>query len=201
VVNASAYRAFLLTSAAIVFDRDDWRETAEKNINFVLQAQRDDGSWPYAVDGVRGFVDHFHTCFVMKALAKVERLTGHEGCTKALEAGVDYYVRNLFDDEGLPKPFSEAPRMTVYRQELYDCAEAINIGVVLKGRFKALDERLGTTVNDILGRWQRKNGSFRSRRLIAGWDNVPMHRWAQSQLFRSLCQLKYVETTGSLLVH
>jgi hypothetical protein len=22
-----------------------------------------------------------------------------------------------------------------------------------------------------------------------GWDNVPMHRWAQSQIFRSLCFL------------
>jgi len=201
VVNASAYRAFLLTSAAITFDRDDWREKARRNVNFVLQAQRDDGSWPYAVDGVRPFVDHFHTCFVMKALAKIEHLTGNKGCTDALEAGVEYYVKNLFDENGTPRPFSEAPRMTVYKQELYDCAEAINIGVLLKGRFAALDDRLGTTLNDILGRWQRRNGSFRSRRLIAGWDNVPMHRWAQSQLFRSLCLLKYLETTGSLLVH
>ena len=201
VVNASAYRGFLLTSAAQVFDRDDWREAAQRNVNFVLQAQRDDGSWPYAVDGVRDFVDHFHTCFVMKALAKIERLTGDKRCTQALEAGVEYYVRKLFDEEGLPRPFSEAPRLTVYKQELYDCAEAINLSVILKGRFAALDDRLQTTVSDILGRWQRRDGSFRSRRLIAGWDNVPMHRWAQSQLFRSLCQLKYVETTGSLLIH
>lgn len=201
VVNASAYRGFLLTSASILFDRADWRETAERNVNFVLGAQRPDGSWPYAVDGVRDFVDHFHTCFVLKALAKVERLTGHRGCTQAIEAGVDYYVRNLFDADGLPKPFSNAPRLTVYRQELYDCAESINLGSLLSGRFKPLDERLETTVRDILGRWQRPDGSFRSRRLIAGWDNVPMHRWAQSQLFRSLCQLRYVATNDSPLVH
>jgi len=30
------------------------------------------------------------------------------------------------------------------------------------------------------------DGSFRSRKLIFSWDNVPMHRWAQSQMFRSL---------------
>ena len=36
-------------------------------------------------------------------------------------------------------------------------------------------------------------GAFRSRKLIIGWDNVPMHRWAQSQLFRSLCLLLYNE--------
>jgi hypothetical protein len=25
-----------------------------------------------------------------------------------------------------------------------------------------------------------------TRKLILGWDNVPMHRWAQSQMFRAL---------------
>jgi hypothetical protein len=27
--------------------------------------------------------------------------------------------------------------------------------------------------------------------LLLGWDNVPMHRWAQAQLFRSLCFLLF----------
>ena len=44
-------------------------------------------------------------------------------------------------------------------------------------------------VADLLARWRKSDGSFRSRRLMLGWDNVPMHRWAQAQLFRSLCLL------------
>ena len=35
----------------------------------------------------------------------------------------------------------------------------------------------------------KPDGSFRTRQLLLGWDNVPMHRWAQAQLFRSLCCL------------
>lgn len=189
VINASAYRAFLLTSAAIQFGRDDYRRIAERNLNFVLTSQQSDGSWFYASDEVRDFVDHFHTCFVLKALAKIEALTGHEGCRKAIEAGVAYYARHLFDDNGLPKPFSRAPRLTVYRQELYDYAECINLGALLRGRFPELDERLRTTLDDLLAHWVKPDGSFRSRRLLLGWDNVPMHRWAQAQLFRSLCFL------------
>ena len=189
VINASAYRAFLLTSAAIQFGRDDYRRIAERNLNFVLRAQRPDGSWFYASDEVRDFVDHFHTCFVLKALAKIEDLVGHEGCRKAIRAGVIYYVRHLLDDNGLPKPFSRSPRLTVYRQELYDYAECINLGVLLRGRFPELDERLKTTLDDLLAHWVKRDGSFRSRRLLLGWDNVPMHRWAQAQLFRSLCFL------------
>ena len=110
---------------------------AERNLNFVLENQNPDGSWYYAMDGVRDFVDHFHTCFVMKALAKIHALTGHEACEDALAKGVKYYLNNLFDADGLPKPFSKAPRLTVYKRELYDCAECINLCLLLRDRVSA----------------------------------------------------------------
>jgi hypothetical protein len=189
VVNANAYRAFLLMRAAEDFSDERFRKVAERNLNFVLECQNSDGSWYYANDGKRLFIDHFHTCFVLKALVKIEQMTGHRGCTEAIERGVQYYVGNLFDRDGLPKPFSRRPRLTVYRRELYDYAECINLAVLLKGRFPRLDSYLSVVLNDILNVWQRQDGSFRSRRLLLGWDTTPMHRWAQSQLFRSLCLL------------
>jgi hypothetical protein len=155
-------------------------------LNFVLENQNPDGSWYYAMDGVRDFVDHFHTCFVMKALAKIHALTGYEGCDRALTRGVEYYLRNLFDEEGLPKPFSRAPRLTVYKRELYDCAECINLCLLLRDRFPELHRTLEKVVTHILEAWVKRDGSFRSRKLHLGWDNVPMHRWGQSQMFRSL---------------
>jgi hypothetical protein len=197
VVNASAYRAFLLMSAAIDFSRDDYRRAALRNLEYVLRAQRPDGSWFYATDGVRNFIDHFHTCFVLKALAKIDALVEHDRCRTAISRGVAYYVDHLFDDGGLPKPFSSAPRLTVYRNELYDYAECINLGALLSGRFKELDARVRTTVADLLGRWRKQDGSFRSRRLLLGWDNVPMHRWAQAQAFRSLALMLRLMTVRS----
>src|SRR6266567_4381623 len=186
VINAAAYRAFLLTSASQVFSNDDYWKTAERNLNFVLGNQNSDGSWFYAVDGVRDFVDHYHTCFVMKALAKIHALTGHAATFEALCKGVRYYLDNLFDTDGLPKPFSRAPRLTVYKRELYDCAECINLCLLLRHRFPELNRTLQTVVDGVLQDWIKPDGSFRSRRLHFGWDNVPMHRWGQSQMFRSL---------------
>lgn len=186
VINAAAYRAFLLTSASKVFSNDDYWDVAERNLNFVLESQNPDGSWCYAVDGVRDFVDHYHTCFVMKALAKIHTLTGHEGCLEALSRGVEYYRNNLFDLDGLPRPFSKAPRLTVYKRELYDCAECINLCLLLRDRFPQLAKILEIVVAGILNDWVKPDGSFRSRRLHFGWDNVPMHRWGQAQMFRSL---------------
>ena len=186
VINASAYRAFLLTSASKVFCDGDYLRIAERNLNFVLENQNQDGSWFYAVDGVRDFVDHFHTCFVMKSLAKIHALTGHPGIVEALAKGVSYYLNNLFDSDGLPKPFSRAPRLTVYKRELYDCAECINLCLLLRDRFPQLEATLEKVVAHILQSWVKRDGSFRSRKLHLGWDNVPMHRWGQSQMFRSL---------------
>ena len=186
VINAAAYRAFLLTSASKLLAEGSYLEAGQRNLNFVLDAQNPNGSWYYAVDGVRDFVDHFHTCFVMKALAKIHRLTGHERCLAALTRGVEYYVTHLFDADGLPKPFSRAPRLTTYKRELYDCAECINLCLLLKDRFPQLEQTLATVVGSIMSGWVKSDGSFRSRQLLVGWDNVPMHRWAQSQMFRSL---------------
>jgi len=165
VINAAAYRSFLLTSASNLFANDSYWKIAERNLNFVLENQNQDGSWFYAVDGVRDFVDHYHTFFVMKALAKIHSLTGHKACLGALSKGVNYYLTNLFDTDGLPRPFSKAPRLTVYKRELYYCAECINLCLLLRDRFPQLNQTLHAVLEGVLKDWIKPDGSFRSRRL------------------------------------
>jgi len=186
VVNASAYRAFLLTSAHHELGCAEAASKAERNLNFVLESQQANGSWYYAMDGERHFVDHFHTCFVLKALAKIQSLNPSAACMRAIERGVEYYSSQLLDEHGLPKPFAKAPRLTVYRRELYDYAECVNLCVLLRDSFPVLRRTLTTVLTDLLDRWIKADGSFRSRELTLGWDNVPMHRWAQAQMFRSV---------------
>ena len=98
--------------------------------------------------------------------------------------------------DGLPKPFSKAPRLTVYKRELYDCAECINLCLLLRREFPQLEQTLNKVVQHILDCWIKPDGSFRSRRLHFSWDNVPMHRWAQSQMFRSLAYYLCEEAVG-----
>ena len=95
-------------------------------------------------------------------------------------------LKIFFTEDGLPKPFSKAPRLTVYKRELYDWAECVNLCLLLRDRFPELDRTLENVVTHILKVWVKRDGSFRSRKLHLGWDNVPMHRWGQSQMFRSL---------------
>ena len=127
VVNANAYRAFLLTKAAHDLNDVRYLNASKANLRFVLNAQNPDGSWYYSTEGKRDFIDHFHTCFVMKALVKIDLLGGDPGCRAAIDKGLEYDMTHLFDEGGLPKPFSKAPRLIVYKRELYDYAECLNL--------------------------------------------------------------------------
>ncbi len=187
VVNASAYRGFLLAAAGARFERDDWREAARRNIEFVLRSQHDQGSWPYATDRDDDFVDNFHTCFVLKNLAKVQGERGR--LEDSISAGYSYYLEHLLDEHGLPVPFAKPPRITFHRRELYDFAEGVNLARILHDDFDAARGVLAHLVAELVDRWQLADGHFVTSELLVGRSTVPYHRWAQAQTFCALTHL------------
>ena len=79
-----------------------------------------------------------------------------------------------------PGHFRKRPRLTIYRRELYDYAECLNLAALLRGRFPELDAILAA----VLARRTRPLAEARTApsgpaSSSRGWDNVPMHRWAQ----------------------
>ena len=186
VVNASAYRGFMLISAGIRFDRTDWRTAGAANIAFVLRSQQSDGSWPYSVDGGDNFIDNFHTCFVLKNLAKVQAATPDDELEDAIAAGYAFYLARLLDEQGLPRPYAQRPRLTLHRRDLYDYAEGINVALLLRDRIPGATETLRVLVDDLIQRWALPDGHFVTRELVVGRNTVPYHRWAQSQAFHAL---------------
>ena len=189
VVNASAYRGFLLTAGGRRFEREDWVRAARRNVAFVLQSQRSDGSWPYSTDGPDDFVDNFHTCFVLKNLVKIWVLTGDEEVREAIGAGYEFYLEQLLDEDGLPIPFARRPRLTLHRRDLYDYAEGINLAHLLRGELPAARGVLETLVRDLIERWILPDGHFVTRELVVARNTIPYHRWAQSQTFHALARV------------
>lgn len=191
VVNASSYRAFTLMDAAHKIGDPRYSKAAAKNLNFVIKSQRDDGSWFYSADGTDPFIDHFHTCFVLKNLIKIHKLTPDNHLHSVIERGMNYYLNNLLNEKGLPKPFAMAQRLTVYKQELYDYAESLNLLLIFNGLKERTAGILKAQLSDLAENWQHKHGYFRTRKLLIGWNNVPYLRWGQAQLFRSLALWLY----------
>ena len=186
VVNASAYRGFLLASAGQRFGHADWLAKARGNLAFVLQSQQKDGSWLYAMDGKDQFVDNFHTCFVLKNLFKAWKILRGPALLDAIRSGYRFYKTHLLDQDGQPIPYARAQRMTLYTRELYDYAEGINLALLLFDTDSEAPDILDRLVAGLLRDWVLSDGHFATRESRLGFTRVPYHRWAQSQTFRAL---------------
>lgn len=193
VINASAYRGWLLVDAGRRFGIEEWVEDGTANLRFVVANQREDGSWAYAAGGSDDFVDNFHTCLVLKGLARaLELLPELPGGAQALGRGFAFFRSRLIDAEGLPVPFAVRSRMTLHDRDLYDYAEDINLAVLLEAREQGAAGVADRLVEDLAARWMCEDGHFRTRHGAFGWNEVPYHRWAQSQVMRALT--RYAET-------
>jgi hypothetical protein len=195
VVNASAYRGYLLAAAGARFGQQRWVEEAHANLAFVLRSQRDNGSWLYAMDGKDAFVDNFHTCFVLKNLWKAYGFVGDPALVETVRAGYAFYKAKLLDADGLPIPFAKTQRPTLQRRDLYDYAEGINLALLLEGDDPDAAAIASRLVEDLLTDWRLPDGRFVTKRTVVGRNVVPYHRWAQAQTFHALT--RYALTADS----
>jgi hypothetical protein len=152
----------------------------------------------YSTDGLDEFVDNFHTCLVIKNLVKIGNLTARSEVMTAVERGYSFYRNHLLDSEGLPMPFAVRPRFTLYRRDLYDFAEGINLAVLLMetggdvGRYA--ESVADTLIGALLKRWTLPDGHFVTRMSLLGRNTVPYHRWAQAQTIYAL--VRYCVSVG-----
>lgn len=201
VVNASAYRAYLLMESYHRFGDSVYKEKAIKNINFIIKNQQHDGSWLYAIHNPRDvFIDHFHTCFVLKNLYKANQYVKSEEVRRAINKGYIYYRVNLFTTDGVPKPFARVGRIQSVKVEMYDYAEAINLGVLLRHEFPDAFSLSVKLSKDVCNKYQLPEGYFVTRVNKGGICNkIPYLRWPQAQMFYALtCLLKEMNKAKKL---
>jgi hypothetical protein len=198
VINANAYRAYVLLEAAHRFNEDAYPSKALRNLNFVLRSQRSDGSWLYAMGNPQdAFIDNFHTAFVLKSLFKLNAHLHSSDVDQAIRRGYAYYRTNLWTSTGVPKTFALARRFQVVRLEMYDVAEAIALGTLLGPMISEalrFAEMLAKKVHDD---YQLPEGYFLTKIQMGGLrDTVPFIRWPQAQMFFALTSLLKSMTAG-----
>lgn len=188
VVNASAYRAMVLLEASSRFDDQSYRDKGTRNLNFILENQNNDGSWLYAIDLAKNaFIDHFHTCFVLKNLYKINRRLKSVRVGEALQSGWNFYSRNLFYDDGTPRSFAIEPRRQIVAVDMYNYAEAITLGSLLRKEIPEAYEHAEKLAMQLIESFQLPDGHFVTKVFIGGFRHTfPFLRWSQAQLFYAL---------------
>jgi hypothetical protein len=192
IINANAYRSMVLVTGGKLFQNEKAVCKAKKNINFILKFQQEDGSWLYAVNDERDhFIDNFHTCFVLKNLIKVNDILNETKISDSIKKGFDFYKKNLLTENYEPKPFAKLSRFNIVKTELYDYAEAISLTIQLQNFDSSASKITEKLVNDLVGKFQKKDGSFYTRISIFNIPNkIPYLRWPQAQLFFALSNYK-----------
>ncbi len=108
VFNATMKGARLLAQVYSLTGDKSLLEEAEKTVKFVVNNQNADGSWYYSKGDARRWIDNFHTAYVLDALKAFIELTGKNEYKVYFEKGFEYYITNLFTNEGLPKYYSHS---------------------------------------------------------------------------------------------
>lgn len=178
VVNASLLGARLLVAAGRV-------QEAEPLVRHALARQREDGAWAYGDAGHHGFVDNFHTGFVLDALDAFERAAGDAATRDALERGARFWAERFFDEEGRPAYFADR----AYPIDVHAGAQAVLTFVRLRDRFPEFAERAARTGRFLVDRMLDGDGAFAYQLRRTHTVRIPYMRWSQAWGVRALAEL------------
>ncbi|MGH2715888.1 MAG: hypothetical protein ACRDM7_18780 [Thermoleophilaceae bacterium] len=86
---------------------EGFRSAAEAALAYTIARQRPDGSWPYGERPNLGWVDNFHTGYVLDALDACATAGVAAGAARdAWDRGLRFYRRELFRRDGAPRYYS-----------------------------------------------------------------------------------------------
>lgn len=102
VPNVSALAAWAFVRISKKTGEHTWEARARALAEAVAAFQRPDGSWSYADHPRMGWVDNFHTGYILVSLQTVVRATGDKGLQEVAEGGYRFWRTHFFDGKGLP---------------------------------------------------------------------------------------------------
>lgn len=191
VINANSYRAAVLCHAYELTQDKKYLSSAKENVSFILEYQGDKGEWYYeAKDKRNNFIDHFHTCFVLRNLKFCFDVLQDDAIKSSIELGYSFYKSELFYSNGYPKHFARAKYAKMRRYEMYDFAESIKLGVLLKDIIPGSERKARFLARELYLNFQLRDGHFVTRvTSLNTVHKVPYLRWPQAQLFYALTMI------------
>jgi rhamnogalacturonyl hydrolase YesR len=187
VVNATMKGARLCAQVYSVSGDADLRALAERTATWSAKHQRADGAWPYAVEDRRGWVDNFHTGYVLDCFAEYARRTGDGRFASTIRRGWDYYRQNFFIQGRIPRYYDTK----TYPIDVTACAQSL----------LTLSEYGDVELRDDVAEWvvrtmQRPDGSWIYRIYRRHVDRTPYMRWGSAWMFAALARVVYARATS-----
>jgi hypothetical protein len=182
VHNANVLACSVLARTARSGNRGDLLEVVRRALPATLQAQRPDGSWPYA-EGGHGWVDNFHTGYVLEGLAECEAAVP---LRREVERGLDYWERELFLPDWTPKYYAEQ----LWPIDAHNYAQAIETWLAVASWRKGALDAAERCAAQLVERMLAPDGHVVFQRRRWWTSRVPYVRWSTAPAFRALARLE-----------
>jgi hypothetical protein len=155
---------------------------ARAAVSFAVRSQHEDGTWPYGEGDGLGWVDGFHTAYVVEVLGWWAAQSGDATIRAAAERGLEVYVKRLVDPDG-------AARATLQHRYPIDIHAAAT-GITTLSRLRSLHPRADETADRMLvwalEQLRRHDGRFAFQRHRLYRNSVPYVRWSDGHMMLAL---------------
>ena len=184
--NNTVYNASLLGSKLLSrvyhYTRDkNIIEVAKGSVQAVINAQEEDGSWVYGELEIQSWKDSFHTGFNLECLSEYMKFSGDRSIEQAIQKGLDYYLKNFFTDEGVPKYYHNS----TYPIDIHSPAQLV-VTISSLGRMKEYTEIVDKVIRWTIVNMQDSKGYFYYQKKKFWTIKIPYMRWSQAWMAHSL---------------
>jgi hypothetical protein len=187
VFNASLLAAETLAGVGALTGEKELCEWASRGARYVINRQRQDGSWPYGADSYQSWADNFHTAFVLMSMARIASAcpSCRDESKEAQRRGYEFWRASFFLSNGWPKYFHDR----LYPVDAHSAGAAI----VALLELRELDDDAPALAHKI-ALWAIRNlrdrrGFFYYQRRRFYTVRTPYMRWSQAWMLYALARL------------
>jgi hypothetical protein len=185
--NANVLGAQLLAEVGAQTGESELARTALAAARFTARRQKEDGSWPYGIGGNDGWVDNFHTAYVLVALRRIARALATSELDVAVGRGYEYWMTRMFDSDGLPMHYAGR----LHPIDIHAVAEAILALLEFRDHDPNAEERAWALAEWAIDYMQDERGFFHYQIARRHRVRIPYIRWSQAWMQRALTELLY----------
>lgn len=182
VHNVNLLAAELLARVYRYTGRDEYADAAHQAVEYTLARQRDDGSWRYGESRNQGWIDSFHTGFILISLSGLIRDLGEARWFGNLEAGYNFYKNNLFLADGTPKYYHNR----VFPIDSHSASVGVLTFLELAERFPDASALAKKVMTWTMKKLQDPHGFFHYQIHRLYRIRIPYMRWTQAWMLYAL---------------
>jgi hypothetical protein len=183
--NSNMLGAAMLARTAKHTGNHNHADVAGSAMEYSCSRQHSDGSWWYGENPKYHWIDNFHTGYNLASLWTYIASTGTNDWQPNLRKGLDYYVRNFFEENGCPKYYHNRR----YPVDSQCAAQAIETLTVVSSEQPACLDLAVKVARWTIANMQGRDGHFYYRIYPLAKARTPMLHWAQATMYKGLALL------------